>query len=194
MDIQQKINIIPPLSRLFSVYSIVRQKVKKGSKIKKRGKIMKTIINYKKAILWGIVLYIIDTIVGGVLFMNPIVSSILDQYMGHPSMKPMEAVGGEGNWILITMLFNIFLIIIFITLYLILYKGLPGQGWKKGLFFGVMIALITTVPEAFNQWMIFEYPNILILLQLMNTLVGLIIFGIALGIIFDKFKVIKIEE
>lgn len=155
---------------------------------------MKTIINYKKAILWGIVLYIIDTIVGGVLFMNPIVSSILDQYMGHPSMKPMEAVGGEGNWILITMLFNIFLIIIFITLYLILYKGLPGQGWKKGLFFGVMIALITAVPEAFNQWMIFEYPNILILLQLMNALVGLIIFGIALGIIFDKFKVIKIEE
>lgn len=154
---------------------------------------MRTKINYKKAILWGLVLYIIDAVVGGLLFMNPMVSGILDQYMGLPIMKPMDAIGGEGIWLSLMMLFNLFLIFIFISLYLILYKGLPGEGWKKGLFFGVMLALITAVPEAFNQWMIFEYPNILILLQLMNTLVGLIIFGIALGIIFDKFKVIKIE-
>lgn len=108
-------------------------------------------------------------------------------------MKPMEAFGGLGNWLLLTMLFGTFLIIIFIALYLILYKGLPGKGWKKGLFFGVMIGFIKAVPEAFNQWMIFDYPNILILLQLINTLVGLMFFGIVLGFIFDKFKVIKIE-
>ncbi len=91
------------------------------------------------------------------------------------------------------MLFGTLLILIFIALYLTLYKGLPGKGWQKGLFFGLMIGFIKAVPEAFNQWMIFEYPNILILLQLINTLVGLMFFGIVLGFIFDKFKVIKIE-
>ncbi|MBL7162309.1 MAG: hypothetical protein ISS57_06860 [Anaerolineales bacterium] len=106
-------------------------------------------------------------------------------------MKPMETFGGQANWILLTMLFGTFLTIIFIILYLILYKGLPGKGWQKGLFFGVMIAFIKAVPEAFNQWMIFEYPNILIIIQLINTLAGLVIFGIAIGIIFDKFKVIE---
>lgn len=154
---------------------------------------MKIIINYKKAILWGIVVYIIDAIFGNLLYMNPLVSGIFNQYGGHPSMKPMEAFGGLANWLLLTMLFGTFLIIMFIALYLMLYKGLPGKGWKKGLFFGLMIGFIKAVPEAFNQWMIFEYPNILILLQLINTLVGLIFFGILLGFIFDKFKVIKIE-
>ena len=151
---------------------------------------MKTKINYKKAILWGIVVYIIDAILGNLLYMNPFVSGIFEQYSGHPSMKPMEAFGGLGNWLALTMLFGTFLIIIFIVLYLILYKGLPGKGWKKGLFFGAMIAFIKAVPEAFNQWMIFDYPNILIIIQMINTLVGLIIFGIALGFFFDKFKVI----
>jgi len=154
---------------------------------------MKTKINYKRAILWGIVVYIIDAIVGNLLYLNPIVSGIFAQYNDHSSMKPMETFGGQANWILLTMLFGTFLIIIFIILYLILYEGLPGKGWQKGLFFGVMIAFIKAVPEAFNQWMIFEYPNILIIIQLINTLTGLVVFGIAMGIIFDRFKVIERE-
>ena len=46
------------------------------------------------------------------------------------------------NWLLLTMLFGTFLILIFIALYLILYKGLPGRGWKKGLFFGIVLGAI----------------------------------------------------
>ena len=41
--------------------------------------------------------------------------------------------------------------------------------------------------------MIFNYPNILIVVQLVNTLLGLTIFGILLAVIFDKFGVIKEE-
>ncbi|MCD4752852.1 MAG: hypothetical protein K8R40_07270 [Anaerolineaceae bacterium] len=151
---------------------------------------MKTKINYKRAVLWGIVVYIISVIVGNFLYLNPIVSGIFDQYSGLPSMKPMDAFGGQANWILLMMVFGTFLTIIIIILYLILYEGLPGKGWQKGLFFGVMIAFLKAVPEAFNQWMTFEYPNILIIIQLINTLVGQIIFGLSLGIIFDRFKVI----
>ena len=47
---------------------------------------MKTIINYKKAILWGIVVYIIDAIVGNLLYNNSLVSGIFNQYSGHPSV------------------------------------------------------------------------------------------------------------
>lgn len=82
---------------------------------------MKTKINYKRAVLWGIVVYIIDAIVGNLLYMNPIVSGIFAQYSGHSSMKPMEAFGGQANWILLTMLFGTFLIIIFIVVQTLLY-------------------------------------------------------------------------
>lgn len=152
---------------------------------------MKTKINYKKAIIWGIVVLIIDMIVGNLFYMNPIVMGIFEQYEGHPTMKPMEAFGGMGNWILLNALFSVFLIAIFIALYLLLYESIPGTGWKKGLSFGLMIGFIKAVPEAFNQWMLFVYPTILIQVQLINTLIGLVIFGILLAVIFEKFKVIE---
>jgi len=71
---------------------------------------MKTIINYKKAILWGIVVYVIDSIFSNLLYMNPLVSGIFNQYSGHPSMKPIETFRGLANWLLLTMLFGTFLI------------------------------------------------------------------------------------
>ena len=61
----------------------------------------------------------------------------------------------------------------------------------KGLFFGLLLGFVKAVPEAFNQWMLFDYPTILITVQLINTLLGLTIFGILLAIIFEKFKVVQ---
>ncbi len=47
------------------------------------------------------------------------------------------------------------------------------------------------MPEAFNQWMLFDYPTILILTQLLNTMLGLTIFGLILAAVVDKLQVIK---
>lgn len=152
---------------------------------------METKINYKKAAIWGIVVLVIQMFVGNLLYMNPIVSGIFKQYEGHPSTKPMDYFGGVGNWLLLTMSFGIIFCIVLIILYLLLYKSIPGTGWKKGLSFGLMIGFIKAVPEAFNQWLIFDYPTILIQVQLINTLIGLAIFGILLAVFFEKFKVIE---
>lgn len=151
-------------------------------------------VNVKKAVLWGIVVLVIDMVVGNVLYMNPLVSGVFAQYEGHPSTKPMEAFGGLGNWLALTMVFGIVLVTVFIILYLTLFEALPGRGWQKGLFYGLMLGVIKAVPEAFNQWMLFEYPTILIVLQLINTLVGLAIFGVVLAAIFERAGVIRRME
>ena len=151
-------------------------------------------VNIKKAVLWGIVVLVIDMVTGNLLYMNPLVSGVYAQYEGHPSTKPMEAFGGLGAWLGLTMAFSVFLVAVFITLYLTLYNELPGRGWRKGLFFGVMLGAVKAVPEAFNQWMLFEYPTILIVLQLINTLVGLMIFGTVLAAIFERAGVIRQVE
>lgn len=54
-----------------------------------------------------------------------------------------------------------------------------------------MLALIKAVPEAFNQWTLFVYPEQLILIQLTNTCVGLVLFGIYMSVLFEKFHVIE---
>jgi len=155
---------------------------------------MKAIINKKKAILWGSVLIIIDMIIGNVLYMNPIVAGINKQFEGHPSIKSFDFLGGIGNWIMLTMVFGIFLMFFWIFLYKLFYLSLPGKGWKKGLYFGIIIGLIKSVPEAFNQWMVINYPTPLILIQLFNTFIGILIFGTLLGFFFSKFKVITENE
>jgi hypothetical protein len=155
---------------------------------------MNTVVNYKKAVIWGFVVIIIQMVVGNLLYQNPVVSGLFKQYEGHPSTKPMEHFGGLGNWLLLTFLFGIFFTVLIIGLYLLLYERIPGTGWQKGLSFGLMVGFIKAVPEAFNQWMIFDYPTILIVVQLINTLLGLIIFGILLAVIFEKLKVIEVDR
>ena len=154
---------------------------------------MKTKINTKKAVLWGAVLIVLQMIIGNMLYMNPIVANINKQFEGHPSIKSFDFLGGLGNWILLTMVFGIFLMIVWIFLYKLLFLSLPGKGWIKGLYFGVIIGFVKSVPEAFNQWMVINYPTPLILVQLFNTFISLVIFGALLGFFFSKFKVITGE-
>jgi hypothetical protein len=105
----------------------------------------------------------------------------------------MDYFGGLGNWLLLTFLFGIFFTILIIALYLLLYDRIPGTGWQKGVAFGLMVGFIKAVPEAFNQWMIFDYPTILIVVQLINTLLGLTLFGLLLAVVFEKLKVIEVD-
>jgi len=154
---------------------------------------MKTKINTKKAVLWGTVLIIIQMMIGNLLYMNPIVAGINKQFEEHSSIKSFDFIGGLGNWIILTMIFGIFLMVFWIFLYKLFYLSLPGKGWIKGLYFGIIIGFIKSVPEAFNQWMVINYPTPLILVQLFNTFVSLVIFGALLGFFFSKFKVITNE-
>jgi hypothetical protein len=155
---------------------------------------MKTTINYKKAAICGVAVYLMNMIIGNVLWLNPLVSGIFGQYAGHPSMKPMEYFGGTGNWVLLNAAFGTLLQLFFIIAYVILYTSLPGKGWRKGVSFGMMLFLLKAVPEAFNQWMIFTYPSILIVIQLINSFIDLLFFSILLAALFEKFNVIEKGE
>lgn len=130
-------------------------------------------------------------IISNLLYMNPVVAKINERFAGHVSIKSFDFIGGLGNWILITMVFGIVLVFIWIVLYRYVYAVLPGNGWLKGLVFGLIVGFIKSVPEAFNQFMVINYPIPLIIVQLVNTLLGLTIFGVLLGFFYSKFRVIE---
>lgn len=130
-------------------------------------------------------------IVSNVFYMNPIVDKINREFEGHPSIKSFDFIGGMGNWLTLTMIFGILLMVFWIILYKVSYFSIPGKGIRKGFIFGITIGLIKAIPEAFNQWMVIDYPVPLILVQLFNTFIGLVLFGCLLGLFFNKFKVIQ---
>ena len=151
-------------------------------------------INFQKAIVWGIVVAIFQLLLGNFLYMNSFVSGIFTRYSDYSFLKPAAFFGGMDNWFLITTLFNIIIIIVFIALYLLFYKSIPGAGWIKGLFFGIIFGFVRTVPEAFNQWMLFKYSGILILAQMIIAFLGMVIFGIVLALVFQLTSVIEGED
>jgi hypothetical protein len=148
-------------------------------------------IHKRKAILGSLAVVFIQMIVNNLLYMNPIAITINKQFKGYHSIKTFDFIGGLSNWIIVTMLFSMLYMSFLILIFIYIFPLIPGKGWKKGVIFGLICAMVKAVPEAFNQWMVIDYPYQLILLQLVNTIIGLILFGFLLGYIFSKYKIIS---
>jgi len=144
-----------------------------------------------RLVLIGIILFVISNmVIDNLLYMNPIIRQVFEEYANHPAMKSMDYFGGMSNWLLINTGFSILFLAFLIILYKFLYNILPGKGLVKGLSYGIFICLIKIIPEAFNQYMLLNYPTILILIQMLLNSISIIIFGLLLSFLFNKFKII----
>lgn len=146
-----------------------------------------------KAIIWGFVAIFLQMCIYYIIWMNPFVKGLLLQFSNDPSVKPYDYFGGLENWVQLRALYNIVLLAILIKLYLMFYTNIPGTGWLKGMCFGLIIVIIKVIPEAFNKWTLIVYPNELIVLQLVNGMIGFVIFGIVVSTIYKYFKVITVR-
>lgn len=149
------------------------------------------VIDKKKAIIWGLIAIILQMGIFSALWLNPIVSGINDQFINDPAVIPYEYFGDLDEWMKIRTIYNIFILAVLVNLFLMFYEKIPGKGWVKGIWFGLIISTVKVFPEAFNKWTLVVYPNELILLQFVNGYVGLIIFGVMLAILFRRMSVIK---
>jgi len=148
------------------------------------------LINNKVVILGGIII-LAQLAVYSILWLNPYVESITAQFTNSPSVKSYEYFGGLDNWMKLRTIYNAVILALLIKLFLMFYEKLPGTGWVKGIWFGLIISAIKVIPEAFNKWTLIVYPDQLILLQLVNGTLGLVIFGLLLSTVFLKAGVVS---
>lgn len=137
--------------------------------------------------------YIASLLLSTLLWMNPGIAEFYQSYHGHPGVKPMDFVGGVGNWVGLNYAFGILYSALTMTIFVFLNKRVQGRGWIKGLVFGVLLWALKAAPEAFNQWMLTPYPEPLILVQLANSFGGLVFTYFIFGLLLDKFKVLPKE-
>lgn len=131
-----------------------------------------------KAVVWGLVILCINMAIGNLLYMNPVVAGMFKAFEGNPTMKTTADFGGIGPYVGLNMLAGVFVVTVYLVLYLCVYPVLPGNWIAKGLVFGALIVLVKAVPEAFNQFMLFRYPIRLILVQLVNSTIATVAFGV----------------
>lgn len=81
-------------------------------------------------------------------------------------------------------------IIILAVLFAVLYKSVPGQGLKKGFWFGVLIYLFT-LPPRIDFYFLINAPNIVNIWWAISQFIEVIIIGIGIAVIYkpkEDFK------
>jgi len=67
--------------------------------------------------------------------------------------------------------------------FLLLSRSLPGNGWVKGVSFGVLVWFFRVVMQALTQWMMFQIPAATLLYSLVCGLVEMVILGLLYGLV-----------
>jgi hypothetical protein len=143
-------------------------------------------MNWKKIILVGLAAGISSFIVGSILYMNPMASGIYSASAASYCAKPMEPFAG---WMLLMFAGGLVSAMLLTLLYSYAEKGIAiKQNWKKGLFFGFLFWIVSGLPTAYNTWLLHSYPDAIVLLEAFNGLVGLLVAGTVIGLVYEKIK------
>ncbi len=146
-------------------------------------------MNWKKIIVAGLAAGIAAFIVGSILYMNPLVADIYAQYGSWPGAKPMDDFGGLGNWMLLMFAGGLVAAVFIAILYSYTEQGIKiKQAWKKGALYGFLFWLATGPQYHYNVWLMYKVADIVNIIELFNSLVGSLVLGIVLALVYEKVK------
>jgi len=72
------------------------------------------------------------------------------------------------------------------VIYAVIYRCLPGQGWQKGLNYGLMVWGLRVVMWAFSTYMMTELHPMLITITVFTGLVEVLILGVVIAVIYRE--------
>ena len=144
----------------------------------------------RRIVVSGVVAGLAAFIVGSLLYMNPLVSGIYEQYgKTYACSKPMESFGGVGTWLFLMLLGGLISTIFLAVLYSYTEKAIPiKSAWKKGVFFGLLLWFVSKLPTSYYTWLMYTYPDVLNWIETFNGLIGGIAAGIVLAVVYEKFR------
>jgi hypothetical protein len=69
-------------------------------------------------------------------------------------------------------------------IYAVIYRCLPGQGWHKGISFGLIVWGLRVVMWAFSTYMMTDLPPALIAITVVTGLIEVLILGVVIAAIY----------
>ena len=121
-------------------------------------------------IIAGLAATIFWFVIGAVVYMNPFVAKIYKKFENDPSVKNRKDI---KNFIINTFLFSVLIqCFIFAFVYLYIKPILPGTLILNTLFFGLILVTVKIIPRLFDMYVQSKYPNILLIIELINGVIG----------------------
>jgi len=139
-------------------------------------------IRWGRAIIAGLLTGVIDFLVGFVLYGS--VNGVYQSFGDLPYAKPITSI---PIYLLEMVLGGLALCVLWALIYVIIQEGLPGRyKWQKGLVFGLILIAIKVLPAAFNTWMQVAQPDVLLLVETVNSTIGALIAGLLIAAFYGR--------
>jgi hypothetical protein len=135
-------------------------------------------MNVKRFLAAGIVASVLFLVLDAILGITG--GLIGQQVFGVPAGQPPEAKMMIG---LIFELINGFMLAL---IYAVIHPGLPGQGWKKGISYGLIVWGLRVVMWAFSTYMLTDMSPVLITITVVTGLIEVLILGVVIALIYRE--------
>lgn len=135
-------------------------------------------MNVKRLLVAGIVASVLFLVLDAIFGM--IGGLIGAQVFGLPFDQP-PGIEAKMTFGLIFELINGFMLAL---IYAIIHSGLPGQGWKKGISYGLIVWGLRVVMWAFSTYMMTDMPPVLIAITVVTGLIEVLILGVVIAAIY----------
>lgn len=129
----------------------------------------------------GFIASLVWFVIGGVLYMNPLVAGFYKKNEKHPGVKKWANV---KEYLLKMYVFGTLVqCLIFALAYSFISPILPGNILSKTLIFGLILIGIKIYPRFSDMWLQANYPNELLLVEFINGTIGSFVIAFILTLL-----------
>lgn len=118
--------------------------------------------------------------IGGIFYMNPLVSKLHKKFENSPSVKQWSS----------TKLFSIYMYffillecLLFAFVYSFIKPAFPGGAIINGLILGLVLVAMNLIPSISGRWILSTYPNKLLFVDFIGGILASFIIGLTLAFI-----------
>jgi len=72
------------------------------------------------------------------------------------------------------------------AVYMMIYNGIPGFGWKKGLNYGIIVGLFRVVMTSFSTIVMYNIPLTLVITSFVTGFIEIMTLCIILAVVYEK--------
>jgi len=135
-------------------------------------------MNFKRLIIAGIVASILFLILD--MIFGIIAGGIMGQILG----QPYAAAAGIETKMGFGLLFELINGFMLAAIYALIYRCLPGEGWSKGISYGLIVWGLRVLMWAFSTFMMTDLSPTMISVTVVTGLLEVLILGVVIAAIY----------
>lgn len=132
-------------------------------------------VDASQAVLGGLVASVVWFVIGGALYMNPVVAKLYKRAEDSAALKKWASVPKYVGLQYIGILAQCLL---WAFVYAVVAPVLPEMLLTKGLVFGFILVALKVFPRLFDMWIQSTYPNKLLGVEFVNGIIGSLVVGV----------------